>query len=179
MDMPPIRMDHGRRNGATMKNATRTLLLGCAIVTLILPAAARAGGPPHGRGHAGARLSHLAEALELTEEQQAQVREIFRKHKDGALGTELVSMREARRRLDALIHDAAASDAQVRQAADEHSTRAARVAVERHRMVVDIDRLLTDEQRDKARELRQQRQERRAQRFHAEETEEIEETDEP
>lgn len=131
---------------------------GLASLIVVPVAAAKRGEGPHaGRGH-GARL---AEALDLTDDQRAQMRTITEKYRGGDAGERLDDLREARGQLRRLIHDASASDAQVRDAAKEMSAAEALVSVDRHRMAVEIDGLLTDEQRAKAAELRQRRQERR------------------
>jgi Spy/CpxP family protein refolding chaperone len=106
-------------------------------------------------------MDRMADALDLTEEQRARVQEITRKHMEGALGDCLETMRQARERLGAVIHDAAATDAQVQEAASAVAAQVTLVAVERHRMAVEIDGVLTPEQKQKAAALRQRRQEAR------------------
>jgi Spy/CpxP family protein refolding chaperone len=134
--------------------------LALVVATLVLVptvGAARGGGKRFGPG----RMARMAEALELTTEQRAQMREVVEKYRGGALGDHRQALREARAQLRAVIHDVSATDAQVQEAAREVSSHAGFVAVERHRMAIEMDRILTEEQKEKAAELRQRRWEGR------------------
>jgi Spy/CpxP family protein refolding chaperone len=143
-------------------------LAGLVVAPVAL--AARGGG----RGHGPERGARLAEALDLTAEQQEQMQAISQKYRGGALGDHARDLREARAQLRAAIHDVKASDAQVQEASRLVASHQAFVAVERHRMAIEMDRILTDEQRTKAAELRAQRMERKERR-HGPPEDEIEE----
>jgi Spy/CpxP family protein refolding chaperone len=104
----------------------------------------------------------MAEELDLTAEQRGKIREITAKYMGGALGDRMDAMREARQKLQAVIHDPLATDEQVEQAAKAISSEAVAIAVERHRMAGEISAVLTPEQRQKAAELRQSAREKRA-----------------
>ena len=123
----------------------------------LVPAALAARG--------GGRMARMAEALDLTPEQRTQVSAIMEKYRGGSLGDHQRDLKEARAALRRTIHDVKATDAQVQQAAQDVASHASFVAVERHRMAVEIDRVLTDAQRQKAADLREQRRERRGERF--------------
>jgi len=130
--------------------------------------AARGGGGRHGQ----ARGERLAEELGLSPEQRTQMRSIMDKYRSGAMGDHLRDLRQARADLRTAIHDVKATDAQVQDAARSVASHQAFVAVERHRMAIEMDRILTPEQKAKAAELRQQRRERFQQRGPEDESEE-------
>ncbi|HKQ62777.1 MAG TPA: periplasmic heavy metal sensor [Candidatus Polarisedimenticolaceae bacterium] len=152
-----------------MKNALKGWTIGLAIAACALtPALAQGWGEGEGPHHRGPGpgpgpgfglgpgfVEHLAEMLDLTSEQRSQVHEIVRKHMDGALGERLDAMREAHETLHATIHDAAASDAQVQQAAAAAASQLALVATEQHHLAVEVDAVLTAEQRERFAEMRQ------------------------
>jgi len=106
-------------------------------------------------------MAKMAEELDLTAEQRTKIREITAKYMGGALGARMDAMREARKKLRAVVHDPLATDAQVEQAAKAISSEVVAAAVERHRMASEVSAVLTPEQRQKAAELRQQAQEGR------------------
>lgn len=141
-----------------------------ALGALAVPAtlAARSGGGRHGQ----ARGERLADALGLSPEQRTQMRSITDKYRSGAMGDHLRDLRQARADLRTAIQDVKATDAQVQDAARSVASHQAFVAVERHRMAIEIDRILTPEQKTKAAELRQQRRERFQQRGSEDESEE-------
>ena len=132
------------------------VLLALAALVFVPVAAARGGGKRPGHGE----LARMAEALDLTAEQRAQMRGIAEKYRGGPMGDHLRDLRQARVELRKAIQDVKATDAQVQEAAREVASHGAFVAVERHRMAIEMDRVLTEEQRQKAAELRQQRRER-------------------
>jgi Spy/CpxP family protein refolding chaperone len=144
----------------------KKLALAVAAGALALaPALARpAGGgalPGHGPGGRAGMLAHLAEALGLDAEQRETVRGIVERHRNGSFGESMEAMREAHHVLERVIRDPAATDDEVRETADAFAVLAARAAVERHHMAIEIDAVLTPEQRKKAAELREQWQHRR------------------
>ena len=142
-----------------MKTSLGKWTLGAAIAAFVLaPAIAQGPGRP-GRGPGGGpdRIEWLTDALGLSEEQQHRIQEIMTKHRTEAASGRGEAAWKARQALDAAIHDAAATDAQVQEAAAALAAQEAIEAVERHRMFVEIGSVLTEEQRAKAAELRQRR----------------------
>ena len=127
-----------------------------ALAAVPASLAARGEGGRHGQ----ARGERLAEELGLSPEQRTQMRAIMDKYRGGAMGDHLRDLRQSRADLRAAIHDVKATDAQVQDAARTVASHEAFVAVERHRMAMEMDRILTPEQKAKAAELRQQRRER-------------------
>jgi len=138
-------------------------ILGAALALgglTVVPASLAARGDG-GRPQRGARM---AQELGLSPEQQTQMRAIVDKYRGGALGDHMRDLRKARTDLRSAIQDVKSSDAQVQDAARNVASHETFVAVERHRMAIEMDKILTPEQRTKAAELRQQRQERWKQR---------------
>jgi Spy/CpxP family protein refolding chaperone len=121
----------------------------CAALTLVGTAPA-AAGPGRGRGEAARRI---ARELDLTVEQREQIREIFRAHWQAGLDDLIRENRDVRRGLARLIHDPGASDSEIRAAVRAAGEPAEDLAVARHRLALDIQDVLTPEQRRRAREL--------------------------
>jgi Spy/CpxP family protein refolding chaperone len=99
----------------------------------------------------------MAEELDLTQDQRDAIREIADRHRDGALGELSRTGREARRALGLLIHDPGADEQAVLDAARRLSEQSEQMALERHRMHVEINGVLTEEQRVKAQEMMKER----------------------
>jgi Spy/CpxP family protein refolding chaperone len=141
------------------------LTIGAALVALAAaPTLAGPGwhGPRHGGPMGGPHPLHgIADALDLTDAQREQIRGIWESHLEGELGEVLAQLRDAHDTVRDLVHDANATDEQVAQAARAATEPAIRAAVLRHNMVLEIDALLTPEQREKAAMLREMRDERR------------------
>lgn len=139
---------------------------GATVLGTVLALGALAGAPAtlaargEGGRHGHARGERLAEELGLSPEQRTQMRSIMDKYRSGAMGDHLRDLRQARADLRVAIQDVKATDAQVQDAARTVASHEAFVAVERHRMALEMDRILTPEQKAKAAELRQQRRER-------------------
>lgn len=138
-----------------------TLILAVAALGLA-PVLAQPAGGPGGRRHGpgggpGMRMGHLAQALDLSDDQRSKIRVITAKYIGGALGDHMDALRQAHHKLDGFVQDPAATDAQVQEAANAVSARALLVAVDRHHMAVEISAVLTPDQRQKAAELRQKR----------------------
>jgi Spy/CpxP family protein refolding chaperone len=137
----------------------RTAVLVTAITTVLalaVPYAALAGGrSEHGPsdGDAG-HVLHMAKVLGLTDAQTTQIQAIVASHKEGAPGGARASMRDAREALARTIHDADATDDQVRDAAATVAALESQLAVKRHRVAIEIAAVLTPEQRVKLAELR-------------------------
>lgn len=129
---------------------------GAALLALALPVSAQPG--PHGRGGAGdpgtRMVDRMTQDLNLSDDQATQLRAILSRYHSGASGDAMKDFREARAGLEGVIHDPAASDQQVLTAAKLVSARGEALAVQRHRMAIEIDAILTPEQRQKAKELK-------------------------
>ncbi len=135
----------------------KTMALGSAVTILALaPALAHPGHGGPGRVPGG-MVEHLTQALGLSADQAAAISGILEKYKTGPLGDHRQAMRQARQSLDGAIHDPAATDAQVKKAAQVLSEQSEQVAVVRHHMAIEMMRVLTDDQRQKFDELRSQR----------------------
>ena len=136
-----------------MRFRTAAFVTAAALALAAIPAAAYAfGGPGHGHGPGGDganRILHMAKELGLSDAQTAQIQTIAAKHKDGALGEAMQSMREARGTLAKTIHDAAATDDQVRDAAATVAALESQMAVQRHQLAIEISAVLTAEQKAK------------------------------
>jgi Spy/CpxP family protein refolding chaperone len=131
--------------------SVRRFLIGAAMAALVVaPVAAQPGHPPGGHGMMG----RMAQELSLTMEQKTKIREIEAKYMDGTLGTLMDAAQQAREKLEALIHDATATNAQVQEAAIALAGQESLAAVERHHMATEIDAVLTAEQREKAAAIR-------------------------
>jgi Spy/CpxP family protein refolding chaperone len=121
----------------------------------------RRGGGPGGPGGPGHGMARLADELDLSEEQREQVRGILKSYHEGELGETMEAMREAREGLRDVVHDSSATEDQVREAVAPIATLEEKLALLQHQVSLEIDAVLTEEQRAKAAELREQRPERR------------------
>jgi Spy/CpxP family protein refolding chaperone len=131
-----------------LKIATLTAALALAAA----PAVAQGG--PHGPGPGGPggpggppSILHMADELGLTADQQTRIQAIETTYRDGELGTAMDSMRDLRETLATTIHDVAATDDAVAQAAGAVATLETRVAVLRHHLMVEVSAVLTDAQK--------------------------------
>jgi Spy/CpxP family protein refolding chaperone len=113
--------------------------------------------PPGGYGPGPGMVGHLTEELGLTEDQRTEIQGIFDRYHAGELGQTLQTMEQSRRQLHDAIHDPTAGEQAVLDAARVVSEQSEQLALERHRMFVEISDVLTEEQREKAQELMQQR----------------------
>jgi Spy/CpxP family protein refolding chaperone len=102
---------------------------------------------PHGEGI-------LAAALDLTDEQRDKMRSIRERYREGSLGDYESEAEETRREARALVRDATATEQQVLDAVRRASAAAERAALERHRMHLELDSVLTDDQRRELAEIR-------------------------
>ncbi len=137
--------------------------LGVAMLALSLGVVYAQAGPgpgPHGPGHGPGMgpgmMGKMADALDLTADQRAKLRQIRAKYMAGALGDHMDAMREARANLRVVVHDVASTDEQVQAAANAVAKEIPVLAVEGRRMAAEISAVLTPEQRAKAAELRKQ-----------------------
>ena len=137
----------------------RIATLAAAAALIAAPALAQMGHGPHGPGPGPGPGGHhsitqMAEELGLTAEQTAQIKAVEKKYRDGELGDLTDSVRDAQRTLAATIHDAAATDDAVTQAAAAVAAIESRIAVQRHRLVVEVSALLTEEQKAQLAEMK-------------------------
>lgn len=123
-------------------------------------AAWQRGGPGFGHGGPGAFVDRMAEALELSAGQTAEIEEIIAAHqvKTAGLKTEARLAHEAARTIEESdAFDEAAIRAAATKAADAHIE----LTVERARLRSEIHAVLTPDQLEKAAEIKAKRQERR------------------
>ncbi|HEX4823597.1 MAG TPA: Spy/CpxP family protein refolding chaperone [Candidatus Polarisedimenticolaceae bacterium] len=126
---------------------------------LLASGLAVAQGPGRYRSRGG-QLENLSRQLDLTDGQKARVKEIFAAHRADGLGAAAQASRQARRTLNQLIHDPAADEGAIRDAAARATQAQGDLAVERHKMFGEIYAILTPEQQAKATQLRQERMNR-------------------
>lgn len=129
-------------------------LLGSGLPVLSQPDPGPPGEERHGPG--SWMMEHLADKLDLSDAQRTQFHEIVSRYKSGALGTSQTALRQSREQLGRLMGDPASTEQQVLDAARAVSAQSEQAAVQRHRMAVEIDSILTDSQRETAKELRAQ-----------------------
>jgi Spy/CpxP family protein refolding chaperone len=135
-------------------------LSGAMLLALALPAFAQPGPGPHGgpggHGPGPGMVARMAEELDLSDAQKTQLQSIFDKYHSGDFGATMQSFHDARKQLEALIRDPAATDQQVLDASRQAAAQGEKMAIQRHRMAIEIDGILTPEQRDKAKQLKAQ-----------------------
>jgi Spy/CpxP family protein refolding chaperone len=111
--------------------------------------AADTGAPAHGRF-----FQHVAQRLNLTDDQKAQIKTVLRSEKD-TLKPMLAQLRAARQNLRAAIQAGDANESTVRAASAKVAAAEADLAVERMKIYGKIAPILTDEQRRQLSEFRQ------------------------
>lgn len=141
----------------TVKQRWTTLTIcGLALLVAALPAVAQPRGHGPGRGPGfmdGHRFEHLAERLDLSEGQRADLRQAFTaRFEEGAEGRR--GLFEARQELDAQIHAESFDEAAIREAAGVLAALEAEMAVERARQVQKMHEILTPEQLAQLEEMR-------------------------
>jgi len=135
------------------------MVLGVALVASTGPLSAQQGflGPRGIDGGPGANpMALFLEKLDLTVSQHDEVSQIMDRYRDGSLGDQLEAHRKALMGLRELMQNPAADEQQVLAAARAASVVGETLAVEMHRLVVEINSILTAEQRVKLEELRQE-----------------------
>jgi len=116
--------------------------------------APHAGG--HGFGHPDAMMGHLfhmAQELELTDEQKVELHRIVEANMSGDLGQHSEALQEAHRNLASMLHDAESTEEQVIDASAKVSSALQEVALARHAMIRELQGILTDEQKEKLGEM--------------------------
>jgi Spy/CpxP family protein refolding chaperone len=96
----------------------------------------------------------MAKTLDLTAAQQTQIEAIAARAKDGVAGTTWKSMRTAHEALAGVIRDPGTTDDQVRDAAAAVAAIGTELAVEHHKMVIEIAAILTADQKAKLAEMK-------------------------
>ena len=145
-----------------------------AVLTLSVAALGRQDGGfphggPHGPGgpgrHGGDPLGHLAQALNLTDAQQAQVKQLLDAFRENtrALHDQLEKAGPGGGPFDGL-KDGAFDEAAVRAAAQARAAAHVELEVAHARLMSQIYALLTPEQKAKVAELRQQSEQHRGHR---------------
>ncbi len=135
-------------------------LCGLALLAISLPALAQPESGPRGHGGPGdhgpgrGMMAHMAEKLSLSDAQKTQLQAIMDRYHSGAFGDTMKAFQDARAHLEDLIGNPASTDQQILEAARLVSAQGEPVAIQRHQMAVEIDSILTPEQRQKAKELK-------------------------
>lgn len=106
-----------------------------------------------GHGCMGSPMQCLS-ALGLTDEQKEAIDALMKEKRADIGEARMTAMRDAQRRLMALIHDPAVTEAQIREAHAAVAELNADRAVARHEMAVDIIGMLTSEQQQKLEKLK-------------------------
>jgi Spy/CpxP family protein refolding chaperone len=119
-------------------------------------------GPGHGpqaRGmeHLHRMLMHMADELELTDAQRDQIHDVVKGSGVDAHVEQMEALRASKQRLGSVIHDPDATDQQVIDASRAVAEVEERLALERHRMFVAINGVLTPEQQERVKELHAER----------------------
>jgi Spy/CpxP family protein refolding chaperone len=147
-----------------MKRPSLILLAAFALACLGLahPAPAQAQpGAPHGRhggdGHDPEGFSQMADRLDLTDAQRTQLHDIVSRYHSGPLGDAMKGMMAARGQVEGLVADPTATEDQIVQASKSAAALSEQAMLLRHRMAVEIDSILTDAQKQKAKDLRAER----------------------
>jgi Spy/CpxP family protein refolding chaperone len=136
------------------KSLIAAALMAASLVTV--PALARPHGGPGGcdGGHPGMsfgdRAEHMARRLDLTKEQRDSVRAVEDKYRPQmrALRDRMMDTRKA-------LADAAPGDARLRELADAQGKTMAEMIVLRAQIRAEMDKILTDAQREQMRQWRE------------------------
>ena len=134
-----------------MRLRTAAFVTAAALALASVPGAAQESGQKrHGPDHGEmGPMLHILKDIGLNDAQLGQVHGITAKYMDGALGQAMRSMRAARGTEQKTIHDVTATDQQVREAAASVALLESEMAVQHHRMAIEISSILTAEQRTK------------------------------
>jgi protein CpxP len=152
--------------GLTLATLTMLGVGGTAIALRAQEGGEGFGGPWPGRGMMGRRGGLFGElrmglrALNLTDEQRAQVRTVLQGHRDDVRAL-VQKGRAARRQLFDAASGSPVDENAVRAASTAVADAAADAAILRAKVRSEIFALLTPEQREKAETLKQQMRERR------------------
>lgn len=128
----------------------RNLAFG-GLMTLAL-AGGLAVAAPYGP-HRGGPLGRMAERLDLSDDQRAQISDITQKSWQSGLGDAVSKARTARRTARQAIHDPAATEQAIRDASRDAAHAEEDLAVLRHQTFTQVYAVLTPEQQAKAKDL--------------------------
>ncbi len=128
------------------------VLAGGAIF-VIAQKAGHVGGPGFGPGRGGHMLGMALRGLDLTDDQQAKVKEIMEASKTNVEPL-MHQMRDNHKSIEALTANGAFDQAKVEAAATEQGNIMAKMIVEREKAKAQVFALLTDDQKAKAAEMK-------------------------
>lgn len=154
-----------------MKKATMTMTFAALMAILLLPATALLAQPPEGPGseepgfgrpgfERGFLRGRLAEELELSEAQKAEIETLRESHWE-EIEPLMEQARESRQAVGDLMRADELDEAAVRSAAQQAADLHVELTVIRARHHSELRSVLTPEQQEKAAELREKWQERR------------------
>ena len=129
------------------------------IVLALVPPASLAGDPqgdPRGPGGRGMHAERLFERLDLTPDQQEQVRGILSQHRE-TMRDQMHQLRAARAALDEQIHAGEFDETAIRQKADAVSAIDVELAVARGALLSELRQVLTPDQLAEFEELQELR----------------------
>lgn len=135
-----------------------TLVITLSFLLLVTGLALAAPQGQHGYGP-GARgfgagdrgpLMGIFRELDLTEGQREQLRATVREQMEGELGELTRNQFQARRELQKLIHDPSTEESAIVDAVQANAITAEQLALARHRLVVSMFEVLTEDQREQA-----------------------------
>jgi protein CpxP len=109
-----------------------------------------------GPGMPGHIMAHLARKLNLTDAQKTQVKGIWTAEKPTVVPM-LKQLADTHKQLAALSTQGEFNEAQVRPLANQQAQTMANLIVERQKMMSEVEKILTPEQRTKLNEMRQKR----------------------
>lgn len=141
---------------ATIAIALLALL---AVPAITIAAPHRHGHGPHGEPGPGEMMRMIADRLDMTEEQRAQVRELHEQHRE-AMQAQREQLREAQRQLADQIHAATLDEGAIRNAAATVAALKADHAVAKAALHQEVRALLTPEQREQFSEMQERHRER-------------------
>jgi protein CpxP len=136
--------------------ATRIRILTIGAAVLLAVAAAIAQGP-HGFGGPGADFHHMLKQLDLTSDQQSQVKAIFEKEKP-TLQPLMQQMRQNHSAMSALEAAGTFDEAKTRALATQNSQTMIELQVEHARVKSEIMQILTADQKAKLAQIEANRE---------------------
>ncbi len=130
-----------------------------AIALGLVGAVALAQGGPGG-GHRGefgfgGFNRHMAQALNLTDQQQTQIKSILQAEKP-AMQPLMLQLKASRQQMDAATQNGQFDEAKVRSIAEQQAQTMVNLTVEREKVKSEIWQVLTPDQRAKAEQMKQQ-----------------------
>ena len=153
----------------------RVVLAVAAVAALVVSTVAIAEPGPgrHGRHHRGfgaghhggpgGHIAHLAEKLDLTEEQRTEIRGLMEAQRD-ANAEQRQALRTAKQALREAVHAETFNEGAIRQASADVAALEVEQAVDRAELYQSIRQVLTPAQLEELEQLKAQRAERRAER---------------